>query len=124
MFRDQVYPLLLRDCAFVACHGSERRFFQVFGPGRTRRGDLEAYDEPSAEEIQSAYDRSRAMLLFREAETLPHSAPLLRKPLQGAGHGGVDRFGRNVYLGPQDPSWRVLERWALGGESLDEEESE
>ena len=35
-FDAEVYPVLLRDCGFDACHASAGRFFQVFGPGRAR----------------------------------------------------------------------------------------
>ncbi|TPV97125.1 MAG: hypothetical protein B7733_01275 [Myxococcales bacterium FL481] len=110
MFRQMVYPVLLRDCAFVECHGSADRLYQVYGPGRVRLGGLDNYDAPSDEELQFGYNRSRAMLLH--LHDLDNS-PLLRKPLQGAGHGGLDGYGRNVYLGEEDPAWRIIERWAL-----------
>ena len=35
-FQREVYPVLLRDCAFSQCHGSGDRFFRVWGPGRER----------------------------------------------------------------------------------------
>src|SRR5262245_16519045 len=37
-FTGTVLPILLRDCGFQACHGSQERFFRVYGPGRTRLG--------------------------------------------------------------------------------------
>jgi hypothetical protein len=36
MFEAEVYPILLRDCAFPTCHGNPARFFRVHGPGRSR----------------------------------------------------------------------------------------
>jgi len=43
---------------------------------------------------------------------------LLRKPLQleagGAGHGGVDRFGQNIYGSKTAPGYAVLEAWVSG----------
>ncbi|MCA9693779.1 MAG: hypothetical protein KC636_29600, partial [Myxococcales bacterium] len=43
LFATQAYPILLRDCGFPGCHGAEDRYYQVFGPGRTR---LAAPGEP------------------------------------------------------------------------------
>lgn len=114
VFEAEVYPILLRDCGFAACHGDRDRFFRVFGPGRTR---LEAgttlYAAPTTEEIDASFDRARSMLA---AVSDPRQALLLRKPLEssvgGAAHMGLDALGRNVYASEDDPSWRTLARWA------------
>ena len=29
VFKDRVYPILLRDCGFTKCHGDPKRFFAV-----------------------------------------------------------------------------------------------
>src|SRR5215210_4689512 len=62
-FVERVYPLLLRDCGFNACHGDQDRFYQIFGPGRRRLSpDSELFDDATSEEIEASYERARAML--------------------------------------------------------------
>lgn len=114
-FALEVYPLLLRDCGFPACHGDPRRFFRVFGPGRTRLSpELLPGDPATADEIQQSYERARSMLV---GEPSIARAALLRKPLAaaagGAGHGGEDAWGSNIYASPEDPRYQLLRAWAL-----------
>lgn len=111
VFEKQVYPLLLRDCGFPACHGDHRRFFRVFGPGRSRYPQvpaLELFDPPTAQEIELAYYRARSMLASEDGL---EKSPLLRKPL-AAEHGGVDEWGNNVYRSENDPAYVTLSSWA------------
>ena len=113
-FETEVYPVLLRDCGFVACHGGEGRTLRIYGPGRTR---LDALDPPTAPpttaELDATYERVVSMLATAET---PDETLLLRKPLEaaagGGAHGGVDHFGRNVYASREDASWLVLATWA------------
>jgi hypothetical protein len=114
MFQAEVYPVLMRDCSFNACHGAAARFFQVFGPGRTRldpRLDQGAPLEPL--ELQVSYERARSMLVSNGAVT---TSLLLVKPLAehagGVGHGGVDDLRRNVYESALDPGYVTLLKWA------------
>jgi hypothetical protein len=114
VFDAEVYPILLRDCGFPACHGDRDRFFRVFGPGRTRLSASSSLYEPAtAAERQATFDRARSMLA---AVPDPAQSLLLRKPLEeragGGAHLGLDALGRNVYGSTEDPSWRVLAAWA------------
>ncbi len=117
LFERQAYPVLLRDCGFGGCHGDPDRYFQVFGPGRTRLtppGEPELpghFDPPNEVERTRSYDRARAMLT---AGADPLQSPLLRKPLEDAGHRGRDVQGRNVYRSRSDPGYLALEGWARG----------
>ena len=113
-FRDQVYPVLMRDCAFNDCHGAPHRFFQVFGPSRLRADPKTEQNAPVEPiELQMSYDRARAMLISDGPIT---RSLLLSKPLEqaagGVGHRGVDDFNRNVYQSVMDPGYAVLLRWA------------
>jgi hypothetical protein len=111
-FRTEIYPQLLRDCGFNACHGDADRYYQVFGPGRMRLDEeMDLFLPPTEEEIDISYDRARAMLLTR-GELL--DSPLLRKPVEGGGHAGLDAEGRNVYAGRNDPEFLKLVEWASG----------
>lgn len=114
-FQQNVYPLLLRDCAFSECHGSEQRFFQVYGPGRTRLEHASMPSDPATPmEVQRSYERAVSMLM--SGKTVLDSL-LLRKPLEtsegGQGHKGIDAFGRNVFTSARDPGYVVLLQWAM-----------
>jgi hypothetical protein len=116
-FRTEVYPILLRDCGFNACHGDPDRYYQVFGPGRMRLDEeMDLFLPATEEEIEISYERARAMLLAR-GDVL--ASPLLRKPVEGGGHAGLDAEGRNVYPGHQDAAFTTLVEWARG--AADEE---
>ncbi len=113
-FEAEVYPILLRDCGFPACHGDTRRFFRIQGPGRTRLDPSTLpYDAATTEEIDASFDRARSMLA-----TVPDplQSLLLRKPLEtsagGSSHMGLDALGRNVYASMEDPSWQTIAAWA------------
>jgi len=114
-FVDEVYPLLLRDCAFVTCHGAAERFFQVFGPGRARLDPrlTKPADPVTLQEVLHSYERARSMLA--SSDELEQSL-LLSKPLEpaagGQGHKGVDDFGRDVFRTSSDPGYVLLVRWA------------
>ena len=114
-FVSSVYPILLRDCAFHACHGSTDRFLQVFGPGRGRmNAATRPLDPLSDAELAHSYERARSMIdVSAPAESL-----LLRKPLEvkagGTGHQGADDLGRNVYQTTSEPGYQALSHWVSG----------
>ena len=119
MFESQVYPVLMRDCSFNnTCHGDPNRYFQVFGPGRQRIDpaldlDMDTMMTATPLEIDTTYRRAVSMLITHgDIET----APLLVKPLEkskgGAGHKGVDDFGRNVYPSKDVAGYQTLLQWA------------
>lgn len=116
-FQREVYPVLLRDCAFSSCHGDPNRFFKVFGPGRTRmpgtQGTPEAFDLPTVEEIATTYQLALSMI----DDADPGHSRFLQKPLAiaagGTGHQGVDKYGRDVYRTAQDTGYVVLARWVF-----------
>lgn len=114
-FEATAYPVLLRDCAFPACHASNERFFQVYGPGRVRLNPdpmLDVYQPATQAELQLSYERARSMLSSPKVE----DSLLLRKPLEasagGAAHKGDDELGRNVYRTKQDAGYQTLLQWA------------
>jgi hypothetical protein len=113
-FELTVYPILLADCGFPACHGTQKRFFAVFGPGRQRLSPATApYEPATSEELALSYTRARSMLV---AEGGPAQALLLRKPLAveagGAGHAGDDPWGGPIYRTKRDPRYEALFYWA------------
>ncbi|MGB1015013.1 MAG: hypothetical protein ACPG4T_12830 [Nannocystaceae bacterium] len=113
LFVQTVYPVLLRDCSFPACHGNPSRPLFIPGPGRTRLSEeSELFDAPTADEINVAYARTRGLLgssIEVDGEPLPI---LLEKTLSHAGHAGRDRHGNNVYEHRDTPGWSVLRDWA------------
>ena len=113
-FVTDVYPLLLRDCGFVECHGKPERFFHIVGPGRARLDPATEPEDPATfAEVQLTYQRTLSMLA--SSKELDDSL-LLRKPLElaagGQGHKGVDELARNVFASMADPSYLVLRTWA------------
>lgn len=114
-FQTEVYPVLLRDCAFPTCHGSTERFLQVFGPGRGRMlATTPPLDPTTPAELIHSYDRARSMLDAAH----PERSLLLRKPLAtaagGTGHEGVDALGRNIYQSTDEVGYRALAAWVQG----------
>lgn len=114
-FVEEVYPMMLRDCAFVACHGASNRFLHIVGPGRAR---LEPHrtkpgDPATLSEVLHSYDRARSMLATADRR---EDSLLLGKPLEpsagGQGHEGIDELGRNVFATANDPAYALLLRWA------------
>jgi hypothetical protein len=113
VFDNEVWPILVRDCGFNACHGGEPRFFRVLGPGHERLDPATRLTAPVTDaELQLSYDRARSMVDAND----PNLSSLLLKPLEvaagGSGHEGTDSFGRNVFQSIDDPSFQVLARWA------------
>ena len=115
VFRDTVYPILLRDCGFQGCHGTTKRFFAVFGPGRARLDPAtQPYDPATPYELALSFTRAKSMLVGPDG---PHSSLLVRKPiptaLGGSGHkGGDDPWGDPVYASTSDPHYDAIYRWA------------
>ncbi len=114
-FRDTIYPILLRDCGFAACHGTHERFFSVFGPGRARLDPETAIlDRVTPTELSLSFSRARSMVSAAD----PASSLLVRKPLArvdgGAGHEGDDVWGEAVYRTSADARYAALLHWARG----------
>lgn len=115
VFKDRVYPILLRDCGFTTCHGNPKRFFAVFGPGRVRLDPdhTDMYDPATPYELAISFTRARSLLIGPDG---PASSLFVRKPIPldegGAGHKGDDPWGAPVYGSIDDPSYQTLYRWA------------
>jgi hypothetical protein len=117
-FELEVYPILLADCGFAACHGTEERMFRVHGPGRTRLApETEPYDPATPEELALTYGRARSMLISPDGV---RRAPLLRKPLAvsagGSGHKGDDPWGNSIFPSKRDERYETLFFWALSSQ--------
>ena len=108
------YNVLLRDCGFVECHGKAGRFLEIVGPGRTRTDTTAGIFEASPSEAMMTCRSARALI---DAAN-PEKSDLLRKPLSpkvgGAGHKGVDAYGRDVFATTDDPDYQVLRSFVLG----------
>jgi hypothetical protein len=117
-FVQNVEPELQQSCAFRTCHGKDTRplhLYSMAGERGPNPGDFQLSDD----EHRANYQRA---IVY--ANTTSSNLPdLLRKPLQleagGAGHGGVDRFGHNVYGSQTEPGWLALSSWVNGLDSCD-----
>lgn len=115
VFQERVYPVLLADCAFTACHGNKDRFFSVFGPGRARLDPTTDIFAPATPgELAHSFTRAESMLVGPRG---PKSSLLVRKPVPldqgGAGHKGDDLYGGSVYATVDDPHFVVIYNWAI-----------
>ena len=113
-FQAEVYPVLIRDCAFHACHGAPERFFRVWGPGRARMNPMSrAFAQLTGDELATNYSVALSMIDAKN----PSRSPLLRKPLAveagGSSHFGVDKYGRNVYRTVNDPGYVAIWNWVM-----------
>ena len=118
-FEHEVEPQLVASCAYNTCHGAPLRPLRVYSLAGLRIDPaLTSNQVLTAEEHEANFLRASASAAATSS-TLPD---FLRKPLQleagGAGHGGVDRFGQNIYANKDDRRWKVLEAW-LGGATWD-----
>ena len=117
VFRDAVYPILLRDCGFPGCHGTSERFFAVYGPGRTRLDpQTDIFAPATATELALTYERASSMLVGPDG---PRGSLLVRKPIPpsqgGAGHRGDDLWGTAVFRSKDDQRYATLYNWATKG---------
>jgi hypothetical protein len=113
-FTNFVMPVLIRDCGFQGCHGSQERFFRVYGPGRTRYDPMTpALDPLTGFERDYTYQLALSMIDLDD----PAQSLILRKPLAaiagGSSHEGVDKYGRNVYRTPDDEGYLQLTQWVF-----------
>ena len=116
-----IYPTLIRDCGFHTCHGSDERFFRIWGAGRVRLdSETRALDGSSGLEAALTFDMALSMLDERN----PAQSLLLRKPLAvaagGASHGGVDSFGRDFYRTVNDEGYLAIARFVFSMVEEDE----
>jgi hypothetical protein len=119
-FDTAVYPVLVRDCGFPACHGDSNRFFRVFSPGRTRLDEATGLSvQATTAELDATYARARSML---SSAPSPERSLLLRKPLEvdqgGAPHMGIDMHGRDVYANTEAQGYVALLEWAQAGDGF------
>jgi hypothetical protein len=114
-FKATVEPELLGSCAFRNCHGKAERPLHLYSMAGVRGPNANASDITLSDEEERANFQSAVVYASATSAGLPD---LLRKPLQleqgGAGHGGVDRFGRNVYGSQQEAGWQALSDWVNG----------
>ncbi|MFO0600719.1 MAG: hypothetical protein U0228_35750 [Myxococcaceae bacterium] len=110
-FAAKVEPELIASCAYSTCHGAPLRPMRVFSLAGLRDTNTQCL---TAQEHEANFLRASASA----SPTSSGLPDLLRKPLQfesgGAGHGGVDRFGRNVYANKDAAGWKLLEAWVNG----------
>jgi hypothetical protein len=121
----RIYPVLVRDCGFHACHGGEDRPFRIYGPGRARLDDDErAFDRVTGDEVSLSFSLTLSMIDAKD----PAESLLLRKPLAveagGVGHHGVDRYGRDVYRTANDEGYLRLARFVFAVTEPEEDEDD
>lgn len=111
-FRCEVHPILLRTCAFGACHSDPDRRFRLFAPHRLRlAGEIGLLSET---EIEANFNATLGFLQSGSSD-----AWLLLKPLDSSAggyfHVGKEMFGGgDVFLSTSDPDYRTIASWVDG----------
>lgn len=115
LYTEGAYPVLLRDCAFFACHGSSERLFQVWGPKRRRLTSSMLSGQEEYAQIGAEMEKTFDMAIGFVDVNDPGNSLLLRKGLDaqagGTGHLGLDKYGRNVYRSASSPGYIALAKW-------------
>ncbi|MBK9033262.1 MAG: hypothetical protein IPL61_18650 [Myxococcales bacterium] len=116
VFKDAVYPILLRDCAFTACHGNPDRFLAVFGPGRAAARGHRPRRAGHRRGAGRHLHRTRSMLMSPAGSSARRSCKPLAEADGGVRHRGTDPWGNAIFPSKDDPRFVVLAQWALAGQ--------
>jgi hypothetical protein len=116
-FRCHVQPILTKNCATYACHGSPDRAFRLYARNRLRFGiaDISQINaQLSDEERALNFEAARAFVDFGALD----QSSFLKKPLEGdAGgyyHGATKLGTSNVFSSVDDADYQVLAGWVNG----------
>lgn len=115
VFRCSVEPILIRDCSYLACHGTERPL-RVYSVGKYRAPDVDdstlmTRTQPLTEGEEHANFLSAAG--FGYPDVRPRSNLLLRKALPPAA-GGYAHTGGAIFAEPDDSRARAVRAWLEG----------
>jgi hypothetical protein len=116
-FRCNVQPVLGARCAFSACHGTQRRPFTIYAPGRERY--QVGWDQPTAPITPYELEANFGIASGFTTTSATGEAWLLVKPLAtragGYYHRGADLYGsENVFVTADDPGYQLLASWIAG----------
>ncbi len=110
-FRQNVEPILIRDCSYMACHGLPNSPLRLYSIGKLRRGDnstLEARTLPLSEEEHHLNFLSAQAFSF--GGVAPADSLLVRKPMPAAS-GGYEHKGGAMWTGTSDPDVMAIRDW-------------
>jgi hypothetical protein len=113
-FRCEVEPVLVKRCAFGACHGSERRPFRIYAPSRLRVGAANTASL-TEDEHQANFDMARGFASDVDGEPLLELKPLSTEA-GGYFHRGAEIFaGGDSFASTEDHGYQVIVDWARDG---------
>ncbi len=110
-YRCRVEPVLVKRCAFVACHGTDERPLRLYAPHRMRQDGSRAGSSLTPVETEANYDAARGFAGYEETITL-----LLTKGLDvangGAYHEGATLYGGgDVFTQLDEPGYQTIAAW-------------
>jgi hypothetical protein len=121
-FRCHVQPILSKNCATFACHGTPERYYRLYARNRLRYGIAGEHERNSLlrpEERKHNYDATRAFVDVDEAE----GSLILRKPLEsdagGLYHGATKIGMSNVWPDMTVTEYKTVYKWIKGEKELD-----
>jgi hypothetical protein len=113
-FRDQVEPILIRDCSYTACHGNADFPLRIYSIGKLRAAPPATLDQltaPLTDAERRANFGSAAGFSFGGVD--PDDNLLLRKALPAAA-GGYEHKGGAIFTGGDDPRAVAIRSWLRG----------
>lgn len=116
-FRCRVQPVLTKNCAMLACHGTPDRYYRIYARNRLRygiAGEAERNSVLNAGEARHNFDATRAYVdVGNEGESL-----VLKKTLAtdagGFYHGATQLGNANIFPDVEWPEYKVILDWAKG----------
>jgi hypothetical protein len=114
-FRCSIEPILIRDCAYLACHGQAGSPLRLYSMGKLRLGDsstLAARTAPITDgERHLNFLSAQA---FAVSGVAPEDTWLVRKPMPSSA-GGFAHLGGAIWSGRDDARVRLIQDWLGGG---------
>ncbi|MFT3770038.1 MAG: hypothetical protein QM820_31810 [Minicystis sp.] len=123
-FRCHVQPILSKNCATFACHGTADRYYRLFARNRLRYG-ISGEDQRNSPlndaERKHNYDATRG---FVDVDKHDDSL-ILRKPLEsdagGYYHGATKLGTSNVFPTIESAEYKVILKWIQGEKEKDQQ---
>ncbi len=115
-FRCKVEPILVKQCSYLACHGTGESALRVYSSGKLRASPPATNDDANAPLTDAERHANFTSAVGFSVATAPADNWLLRKPLP-AKLGGYEHKGGAIYADTQDPQYAAIYAWLGGNKS-------
>lgn len=122
-FRCRVQPILTKNCAQLACHGTPDRYYRIYARNRLRygiAGEAQRNSPLNEGERKFNFDATRAFLNVDKAD----ESLVLKKPLEsdaGGFYHGATKLGlSNVFPSVEASEYQTVLKWIQGAKEEDQ----